>query len=211
MTKGVRIRESPFRPGSISHISFPVAGKFNFQFTSDDRLRPLPHKLLLALGQNESVRHIALKLLAYLLFYRERLQVETEVPDESIPFVPDLVELGYDLRPKLWIECGDCGTSKLHKVATKCSETEIWCLKRSPSEAEGLMRNLEKDGLRKGRIGIIAFETAFFEDLCGTMEERNQLHWFRGGFVGQNGLDAPGLQFELNGLWFDGTFQSHRY
>ncbi len=188
-----------------------VAGKFNFQFTSDDRLRPLPHKLLLALGQNESVRHIALKLLAYLLFYRDRLQVETEVPDEGIPFVPDLVELGYDLRPRLWIECGDCGTGKLHKLTTKCSETEIWCLKRSLSEADGLLRNLTKDEVRRGRIGVIAFETDFFEDLCRTIQERNQLHWYRGGFAGENGLEAPGMQFELNELWFESSFRVQKH
>jgi hypothetical protein len=183
-----------------------LASKYTFQFVSEDRRRPLPHKLLLALTPNESTRHIGLKLLAYILFFRERLQVETEVPDESIPFVPDLVELGYDLRPKLWIECGDCGTSKLHKLSVKCSETEIWCLKRSVSEADGLLRNMAKDGLRRGRFGVIAFEHDFFEDFLRILEERNEIHWYRGGFAGENGLEAPGMQFELNGLWFESSF-----
>ncbi len=188
-----------------------MAAKFNFQFTSDDRRRPLPHKLLLALGPNESVRHIALKLLSWLLFYRERLQVETEVPDDSIPFVPDLVELGYDLRPLLWIECGDCGTGKLHKLSVKCSACEIWSIKRSPAEAEGLLRAMEKEELRRGRFGVIAFDPEFFDEVCGLVAERNVLHWHRGGFGGEPGIEAPMLQFDLNGLWFDATFQLWRY
>lgn len=157
------------------------------------------------------MRHISLKLLAYILFYRDRLQVETEVPDEGIPFIPDLVELGYDLRPRLWIECGDCGTGKLHKVAVKCSEAEIWCLKRTSAESDGLIRNLSKDGIRKGRIGIISFETGFFDELCQCMQERNQLNWYRGGFTGQNGLEIPGMQFELNNIWFESDFAVTRY
>jgi hypothetical protein len=188
-----------------------VAAKFNFQFTSDDRRRPLPHKLLLALGPNESIRHITLKLLSWLLFHRERLQVETEVPDDSIPFIPDLVELGYDLRPLLWIECGDCGTAKLHKLSVKCSGSEIWSVKRSPAEAEGLLRAMEKEELRRGRFGLIAFDPDFFDEVCGLITERNILHWHRGGFGGEPGIEAPTLQFDLNGLWFDATFQLWRY
>ena len=80
--------------------------KYTFQTSSADRRRPFPHKLLIAQSSdNESIRHVALKLLAWMLFYRERLQVETAVPDDSIPFVPDLVELGYDLwvGPPSWV------------------------------------------------------------------------------------------------------------
>ncbi len=192
-------------------FSGSVAAKFNFQFTSDDRRRPLPHKLLLALGPNESVRQITLKLLSWLLFFRERLQVETEVPDDSIPFVPDLCALGFDMRPQLWIECGDCGTAKLHKLSVKCAEAEIWAVKRSPDEAEGLLRAMEKDELRKGRFGLLAFDPEFFDEVAGLIAERNTLHWHRGGFGGEPGIDEPMLQFELNGLWFDSTFHLWKF
>jgi uncharacterized protein YaeQ len=185
--------------------------KFTFQLTSDDRRRPLPHKLLLAQQPNESARHITLKLLGWLLFYRERLQVETEVPDDAVPFVPDLCELGYDLRPRLWVECGDCGTAKLHKLSVKCQEAEIWCLKRSPTEAEGLLRQMAKDGLRRGRYGVVAFEPEFFDEVCALVSERNVVHWFKGGLGGEPGIEEPLLRFELNGLWFDTGFQVWRH
>lgn len=184
-----------------------MAAKFTFQLTSADRHRPLPHKLLLALQPNESVRHVTLKLLGWLLFWRERLQVETEVPDDSIPFVPDVCELGYDMRPRLWIECGDCGTGKLHKIAVKCPEAKIWCLKRTAAEAEELLGQMAKDGLRKGHYGIIAFDSEFFDEVSALIGARNALQWFKGGLGEEPGIEAPMLQFELNGLWFDTGFQ----
>jgi YaeQ protein len=194
-------------PGRRAGTVAGLPAKYSIEFESDDRRRPLPHKLLLALGPNESARHAAFKLLAYVLFYRERLKVETEVPDDSIPFVPDLCELGYDLRPLLWIECGDCSAAKLRKVAAKCPESEIWCLKRSMPEADGLIRNMDREEMRPGRVGLVVFETAFFDEFTGLLRERNKLHWFRGGFAGEPGVEAHQLQMEFNGLWFDETFQ----
>ena len=94
-----------------------MAAKFTFQCTSDDRRRPLPHKILFGLGVNESANHVVLKFVAWLLFFRERLMVETDVGNDNIPFVPDLCQLGYDMRPTLWVECGDCSVGKLHKLA----------------------------------------------------------------------------------------------
>ena len=182
-----------------------MASKFTFQLTSDDRRRPFPHKIIVGQGVNESVRHVALKFLGWALFYRERLRIETDVQNESIPFVPDLVELGYDMRPLLWVECGDCTTSKLHKIAVKCPEAEIWALKRSPEEAGALLQAMEKDGLRRGRYGIVAFDPEMFSEFCGLVRERSTFHWFRGS------LDPAAMQFELNGLWFDTTFGVLKY
>ncbi len=182
-----------------------MANKYTFQLTSDDRRRPFPHKIIVGQGVNESVRHVALKFLGWVLFYRDRLQIETDVQNDSIPFVPDLVEIGYDMRPLLWVECGDCTTSKLHKIAVKCPEAEIWALKRSAPEAEALLQSMEKDELRRGRYGIVAFDPEMFAEVCGLITERNTFHWFRGAF------DPAQMQFELNGLWFDSPFTVYRY
>ena len=182
-----------------------MANKFTFQLTSDDRRRPFPHKIIVGQGVNESVRHVALKFLGWVLFYRERLRIETDVQNDAIPFVPDLVELGYDMRPLLWVECGDCSTAKLHKIAVKCPEAQVWALKRSPEEADALAKAMAKDELRRDRYGVIGFDPEMFDEVCGLIRERNTFHWFRGDF------DPAEMQFELNGLWFDATFAVFRY
>ena len=67
-------------PGSrLFRALLRLASKYTFQLRSEDRHRPFPHKVLIGQGVNESVRHVALKFLAYVLFFHERLQVETAV------------------------------------------------------------------------------------------------------------------------------------
>ena len=189
-------------PGSrLFRALLRLASKYTFQLRSEDRHRPFPHKVLIGQGVNESVRHVALKFLAYVLFFHERLQVETEVQDDSIPFVPDLAVIGYDMRPTLWVECGECTVSKLHKLAVKCPEAAIWVLKRSRAEADHLLAAMEKEELRRGRYGVVALDADFFQEFCGMVRERNEFHWFDGG------IDPGQARFEFNGLWFDIEFE----
>ena len=178
-----------------------VANKYNFQLRSEDRHRPFPHKVIIGQGVNESVRHVGLKFLAYVLFFHERIQIETEVQDDSIPFVPDLAVIGYDMRPALWVECGECTVSKLHKLAVKCPEAALWVVKRSRAEADHLLAAMEKEELRRGRYGVVALDPDFFQEFCGLIRERNEFHWFDGG------LDVGQARFEFNGLWFDIEFE----
>lgn len=182
-----------------------MAAKFTFRCTSDDRRRPLPHKVLFGLGVNESASHVVLKLLAWLLFFRERLTLETAVPDDNIPFVPDLCQLGYDLRPSLWVECGDCSVAKLHKLAVKCPEAALWIVKRSRADADQLMRSMAREALRRNRYGLVALDPSVVEELIGLLRERNTVHWYRGDF------DPPAFQLDFNGLWFDSAFEVLRF
>ncbi len=165
----------------------------------------MPHKIIIGQQINETVRHVALKFLAWLLFCRERLQIETDVQNDAIPFVPDLAVLGYDMRPQLWVECGECSISKLHKLAVKCPDAEIWIVKKSPGDARHLLENMEKDELRHGRYSIVALDLSFFTEICETIQERNEVYWYRGDF------DPPSMQFELNNLWFETTFEVMKY
>jgi len=182
-----------------------MANKFSFHLSSDDRRRSLPNRIIIGLGFNETVRHVALKFLAWVLFHRERIQIDADVQNDAIPYVPDVVELGYDMRPRLWVECGECSPAKLHKLAVKCPEAEIWIVKSSPAEAAALLQTMHKEEFRKDRYGVIALEPGMVDEVCNLLRERNTFHWFRGDF------DPPHLQFELNGLWFDHGFEISRH
>jgi uncharacterized protein YaeQ len=197
------LRLAGLRP--LSHARPALAAKFTFQCTSEDRRRPLPHKILFGLGLNETGRHIVLKFLAWVLFYRERLTIETDVQNDSIPFVPDLCQLGYDMRPMLWVECGECSVGKLHKLAVKCPEAELWVVKRSPADVEQLLRSMAKEELRRNRYGLISFDPEVVDELIGLLQERNTFHLFRADF------EERRLQFEFNQLWFETTFEVARF
>jgi hypothetical protein len=177
-----------------------MSAKYSFHLESRDRHRDLPRKIIIGRQDTETITHVILKFLGYLIFFRERLQIETNLHQDSIPFVPDLVQLDYEMRPKLWVECGECGMNKLDKLAVKVPEAEIWIIKRSPADAEDLLRAMAKAGLRRDRYHLLALDLAIFDDFCSLLKPRNEMLWVQCDF------DALNLQFDFNGLWFDAPF-----
>ena len=178
-----------------------MSAKYTFNLASEDRRRAdLPRKLLIAQHETETVAHITLKLLAFLIFWRPRLQLETNRSSSDIPFVPDLAQLDYELRPALWVECGECSVAKLHKLAVKCHDAEIWVVKRSPADVEHLRFAMKKAELRKDRYRLLALDPEMFNEVCGLVQQRNEVTLFTCEF------DPPRFQFDFNGLWFDAEF-----
>jgi hypothetical protein len=148
---------------------------------------------------------VGLKLIGYLLFFRERIQLETRVPNDSIIFVPDLVQLDYELRPRLWVECGECNIPKLNKLAVKAPEAEIWLIKKSIAAAEETLHAMLKEELRKDRYNLIGLGSEEFQEMCNLIHSRNELFWHKADF------EDGEMQFDLNGLWFELPFKVFRF
>lgn len=183
-----------------------MSAKYSFNLTSEDRRRAdLPRKVLVAQHETETVAHVTLKLLSFLIFWRPRLQIETNLHQDDIPFVPDLAQLDYQLRPALWVECGECTVTKLHKLATKCHDAEIWVVKKRPADLEHLRHAMKKAELRENRYQLLALDQAMFDEVCGLVQPRNDVTLFACEF------DPPRLQFDFNGLWFDAEFTVERF
>jgi uncharacterized protein YaeQ len=196
-----------------------MSGKYSFTLQSQDRRRPLPSKIIIGRQETETIYHVGLKLLAYCFFFRDRLQIEPDLHNDNIPFVPDLAQLDYELRPVLWVECGECGVNKLNKLAVKVPEAQIWVVKRSLASAHDLLRAMGRDELRRDRYHLLAFDQSGFEELSGMIAGRNQLTWFK------TTVEPPGtpwveeappdneleLQFDFNGLWFQLPFHLLRF
>jgi hypothetical protein len=182
-----------------------MSGKYSFHLQSTDPRRDLPPRLIIGQRETETPAHVLLKLLGYLLFHRARLQIEPALHDDNIPFLPDLVQFDYTLRVALWVECGECSVQKLDRLAVKVPEAELWVLKRSPAEAEGLLRSMAKHELRRNRYHLAGFDPDMFAELEGLLRPRNELYWVAGTF------DPPALQLDFNGLWFDAPFTVTRF
>lgn len=189
------------RKSRLCPSSGVLSARYTFQCTSDDHRRPLPQRLTFGLGAHESQTHVVLKLIAWLLFYRERLSVDTDLQNDSIPFVPDVCQLGYDLRPLLWVECGDCSVAKLHKLASKCADAELWIVKSSRADADQLLRLMAREKLRRDRYHLLALDPDMVSELTGLLRERNTVHWHSGGF------EPPQLQWVFNDVWVEATFE----
>jgi uncharacterized protein YaeQ len=171
--------------------------KHVFKLSSDEARRPLPGKVLLVQKDTESLTHVLLKLFGYVLFYDPRLQIEGRLPMDSIAYEPDLLLLDYELRPKLWVECGECSLNKLDKLAVKAHEAALWVIRRSPADAERLRQQMRRGGLRENRYGLLALDEAMLAEVAGLVSGRDALHWYGGG------LEAGQMQFDFNGLWFE--------
>jgi uncharacterized protein YaeQ len=130
-----------------------MSARHVFNLRSADPRRVLPVKILLVQDATETFTHILLKILAFLMFQRERLLIEPSLDDDHLPFRPDVAQLDYEGRITLWIECGECLVEKLDRLAVKAPYGEIWAVKKSPDEAEELLRKMARGGLRKGRYG----------------------------------------------------------
>jgi hypothetical protein len=182
-----------------------MSGKYAFELRSEERRRPLPRKIIVGQEETETEEHVLLKLLGFVLFYREQIQIEPRLDDDNIPFRPDVIAFDYTLRPTLWVECGECSVSKLDRLAVKVPDAEIWVVKRSRDEAENLRRAMGKGELRTNRYGIVAFDHGMFDEMSALLRQRNSLIWYAGGF------DPPAMQFDFNGLWFEASFDVLRY
>jgi uncharacterized protein YaeQ len=177
-----------------------MSSRFAFHVESPAGRQRLPERVFIGRKETETTRHVLLKFLGFALFYRDRLQIEAELHDDNIPFTPDLVQLDYTLRPALWVECGEVSVAKLDKLAVKAPEAELWVLKRSPAEAEALLREMARHELRRRRYHIVAFDPEIFDEALASLRPRNEVFWLRGD------CQPPALQFDFNGLWFDGEF-----
>jgi len=182
-----------------------MSAKYTFQLESRDGRRALPQKIIVGRQDTETILPVALKFLASVIFFRERIQLEANLRMDSIPFVPDLMQLDYELRPRLWVECGECGVGKLHKVAVKLPEAEIWIMKRSPEAAKHLFEAMKKEELRRNRYHILGLDAEMTAEFCKLIKPRNELLWVRGDF------EPPHLEFDFNGLWFDAQFTVLEY
>lgn len=177
-----------------------MSSKFSFHLESRDAKRDLPRKIIIGRQEIETMTHVALKFLAFVIFHRERIQIETNLHMDNIPFVPDIVQLDYEMRPRLWVECGDCGVVKLDKLAVKVPEAEIWIMRESLEAAEQLIKAMGKAELRSNRYQIFALDEEMFKEFCTCIKPRNEMLWVRCDF------EEKSIQFDFNGLWFDAPF-----
>jgi uncharacterized protein YaeQ len=182
-----------------------MSAKYSFDLKSEERRRSLPNKIIIGQKENEGIKHVMLKFLAFVLFHRERVQIEPNLDLDAIPFAPGIVQLDYEMRVRLWVECGECTVAKLHKLAVKVPEAEIWVLKHSLFEAQNLFQAMAKGDLRRDRYGLIGLDPEMFDEMCKLLGTRNAFTWLTGEF------DPPHLQFEFNGLWFDSAFTVLRF
>ncbi len=175
--------------------------KYVFNLQSQDNQRNLPSKIIIVQKGEDTVVEVLQRLFGYLILFRDRIQMQTDLHDEYIPFVPDLVQLDYQMQPAFWAECGECTPKKLNKLAVKIHEGEVWIVRSSREAVEELTYQMDKAKLRRNRYKILRLD----EEMCGEigdlLEIRNDVTWY------SSRLESGQAQFDFNGLWFESEFE----
>jgi hypothetical protein len=138
-------------------------------------------KIVLESRSSESPRHIALKILAYLLF-RERtgeLPLRIEPGDLGQRHRPDLLasEPLTD-KPRLWIDCGQIEPKRLGRIAATNNGASIVVVKQTGREAELYAEAAKKEIPVLGQgsasfVGYIGFGEGFTARLIPLLRGAN--------------------------------------
>ena len=60
-----------------------MSAKYSFHLENQDRRRELPTKIIIGRGETETEAHVLLKLFAFALFHRPRLQIEANLHNDN--------------------------------------------------------------------------------------------------------------------------------
>lgn len=179
--------------------------KYVFNLQSQDNQRDLPSKIIIVQKREETVVEVLQRLFGYLILYRDRIQMQTDLHDEYIPFVPDLVQLDFQMQPAFWAECGECTPKKLNKLAVKVHEGEVWIVRSSREAVEELTHQMDKAKSRRNRYKILRLDEEMIAEISETLQLRNDVTWYSSRF------EQGQAQFDFNGLWFESEFEVVEY
>jgi hypothetical protein len=128
-------------------------------------------------------RHIALKIIAYVLFRSQTdglpLQIEQAVGQRH---KPDLVAIEtVTEKIKLWIDCGQIETDRLGRIAARNADARIVVVKATAREAERYLHAAIPDLPLLGRSGaaasviLIGFDDGFIDAFISALRGTNTL------------------------------------
>lgn len=143
----------------------------------------------------ESTWHVALKLLAYLLYRQRRPLVERSVGQR---YKPDLVVLRDDGRVRLWIDCGETSLRKLERVVAANPIARVVIVKDTLRHLDAYRALAQRELHDEPRLLYLAFGDGLVDGLAAAMRQRNRVHFAKGPAgleVGLNGETFPGALF----------------
>jgi uncharacterized protein YaeQ len=138
-------------------------------------------KLVLESRAGESDRHIALKILAFILYRGEiaplPLRIEPEVGQRHRP---DLVATDPETDAvRLWIDCGQIETKRLGRIVSANPQAQIVIVKSTENEARlyahAALRYLPDEATRRERVRFLGFDDGFLAGILTALRGVNEI------------------------------------
>jgi len=143
------------------------------QYTFNIQAYDIPSRLIMIKAVEESEEHIILKLLSYLIFYRDGIKIEQRAGQH---YKPDLFIEGENYQPVLWVDCGKIAIKKLDKVATKNHKCDIYIVKKSMQELLTYYEKSQKRVKRVERVRFVCFDDEFVKSLASALQRINYIY-----------------------------------
>lgn len=130
--------------------------------------------IILRKTASESISHILLKLIAYLLFFGDNLCIETEAHQH---YKPDLVQFDPEKTWKVakWVDCGTIDVRKLLKVGVHNKTADIIVLKSSEEGTRVLKEKVDKKLKQASHIRYLIFKKEELNKLELLLKNRNEI------------------------------------
>lgn len=142
------------------------------KFTFNIEAPRFKRKMIFFKEETESREHVVLKLMAYLLFYDERLKVEVAV---GTHYKPDLAIEGEHGVPEMWIDCGRITLKKIESLAEKFRRTKIIIVKSEKNETLSFRKQAAKRLESFEKVQFVYFDRGFVAAFAEALNRSNDL------------------------------------
>lgn len=144
--------------------------KLTFSFSEND-------KLVLEKRSGESMRHIVLKILGFLLYYDRSPRIELRVSEDKRDYRPDVVAFDEQGQITLWVDCGQIAVRKVDDLTRQFPDAEIVIIKPTDREMESYAREAAKKVRRIERVQFFGFDAEFVPALIAQIGHMNTVRW----------------------------------
>ncbi len=133
----------------------------------------LQRRFLLQAAEGELAWHIALKLIAFILWMEHEPQVEMGV---GWHYKPDVVVRDAEGKVRLWGDCGNIAVRKIERVAGWLPQDGVLhILRRGRRDAGQLADSLRGKGRDPSKVRITAFDDGFVDGLAASLDTTNRI------------------------------------
>jgi len=154
--------------------------KYTFNIQISDNKRERAEKLVIGAYDNESGGHIALKLLAYLMFIEQRPHIDE---DAGWNFTPDLIARDESGSIKLWVDCGRVSMKKVDIIAAKARDNiDFFVFRKTQRDMDHFYQTIRDKIRHLQNVKCISFDEGFVDGIGGSLDRTNNLE----GYVGDD-------------------------
>jgi len=147
-------------------------------------------KKFFRIGQGESLDHVVLKLLGFILFHEYSPEIEYSI---GWKYKPDLIAFDDNDKIILWVECADVAPAKIRRIMQKYPDARLVVLKPSDHKARGFSKIFEDEKKEGVKIEITGFDDGFVDHICRNLFDRGTI---------EAKIEGNTIEILINGKFF---------